>query len=303
MGMLNAFIRFFQTLPKIRLHSLPHGMGRIMKLKKYVVTIRLLQRSVTESLNVFTLELAGQLSTFFKGLYSLLGLSDLKAKTGNIDDHYRAFMMKNINGKCPFCGIHDVKGVQYHSKREAYDHYLPKGVYPFNSINFKNLAPACHECNSSYKLTKDPAYNPKDPLLTKTNGKRKPFYPYAANSHKIELNLKFGCGDWTDIKTKDIELTFGPEELREQITTWDDVYGIQERYKAKCCRENDHKYWIEQILDEWREDDRKPDDFLKALSRSTEKKPYAEANFLKAPFLNACKKAGLFDNLQLQFTI
>ena len=243
-------------------------------------------------------ELAGQLSGFFKGLYSqkLIGLADVKNKIGSIEDHYHAFMTKNKKGKCPFCGIHDVKGV-YHSKREAYDHYLPKGIYPFNSINFKNLAPACHECNSSYKLTKDPAYNPKDPLLTQTNGKRKAFYPYAANSHKIELSLKLGCEDWSNINPQDIEITFGPEELQEQINTWDDVYGIQERYKAKCCGENDGKYWIEQVLDEWQEDNRKPDDFLKTLSRNAEKKPYAEANFLKEPFLKACKKAGLFDDL------
>jgi len=243
-------------------------------------------------------ELARQLSGFFKGLYSqkLIGLADLKNKIGSIEDHYHAFMTKNKKGKCPFCGIHDVKGV-YHSKREAYDHYLPKGIYPFNSINFKNLAPACHECNSSYKLTKDPANNPKDPLLTQTNGKRKAFYPYAAKSHKIELSLKLGCDDWSNINPQDIEIIFGPEELQEQINTWDDVYGIQERYKAKCCGENDGKYWIEQLLDEWQEDNRKPDDFLKILSRNAEKKPYAEANFLKEPFLKACKEAGLFDDL------
>lgn len=143
----------------------------------------------------------------------------------------------------------------------------------------------------------DPAYKPKDPLLTKTNGRRKAFYPYATNSHKIELSLKLECKDWTDINPQDIEMAFGPEQLKEQINTWDEVYGIQERYKAKCCGENDGKYWIEQVLDEWQEDDRKPDEFLKILSRNTEKKPYAEANFLKEPFLKACKKAGLFDNL------
>ena len=57
----------------------------------------------------------------------------------------------------------------HHSKREAYDHYLPKVLYPFNSINFRNLAPACHECNSTYKLGKDPAHNPA--------GRRKAFNP------------------------------------------------------------------------------------------------------------------------------
>jgi len=150
------------------------------------------------------------------------------------------------------------------------------------------MAPTCHECNSSYKLA-------KDPLLTKTNGKRKAFYPYTTNPYKIELSLTLNCEDWTHIDPQDIKMTFEPKELQEQITTWEDVYGIQERYRAKCCGENDGKYWIEQVLDEWQEDDRKPDEFLKILSINAERKPYAEANFLKEPFLKACKKAGLFD--------
>ena len=38
---------------------------------------------------------------------------------------------------CPFCGLGDIKGV-HHTKRETYVHYLPKALYPFNSINFRN---------------------------------------------------------------------------------------------------------------------------------------------------------------------
>jgi hypothetical protein len=95
--------------------------------------------------------LAAQLATFFKSLYSqsLLGLATLRANIGDIDDHYQTFVQTNKSGKCPFCGINDLLG-EYHSKREAYDHYLPKALYPFNSINFRNLVPACHHCNSSY---------------------------------------------------------------------------------------------------------------------------------------------------------
>lgn len=43
------------------------------------------------------------------------------------------------------CQPCDINGV-HHTKREAYDHYRPKPLYPFNSVNFRNLAPACHEC-------------------------------------------------------------------------------------------------------------------------------------------------------------
>jgi len=121
--------------------------------------------------------LVGQLANFFKGLYSqsLLDVAALRAKIGHIDDHYQAFMTTNKAGKCPFCGINDLLG-EYHSKREAYDHYLPKALYPFNSINFKNLIPTCHHCNSSYKTSKNPAYTPKDP--TRTVQRRAVFYPF-----------------------------------------------------------------------------------------------------------------------------
>ena len=112
-------------------------------------------------------ELGEQLAAFFKGLYSQLGLAPLRAKIGDIGDHYKTFAKTNKVGKCPFCGINDLLG-EYHTKREAYDHYLPKALYPFNSINFKNLVPACHHCNSSYKTSKDLAYTPKDPAGTVT---------------------------------------------------------------------------------------------------------------------------------------
>src|SRR5262249_7338127 len=105
-------------------------------------------------------ELSAQLAAFFTRLYSqqLLNLAALREKIGNIDEHYENFTQANTIGKCPFCGISDIKGLN-HTKREAYDHYLPKALYPFNSINFRNLAPACHECNSTYKLSKDPMHS------------------------------------------------------------------------------------------------------------------------------------------------
>jgi hypothetical protein len=76
----------------------------------------------------------------------------------------------NTAGKCPFCGIGNIKS-PHHTKREAHNHYLPKALYPFNSINVRNLAPTCHECNSTYKLSKDPAHND-------AKRRRKAFNPY-----------------------------------------------------------------------------------------------------------------------------
>lgn len=241
-------------------------------------------------------DIADLLGTFFKGLYSpsLLNLAALRAKIGDIDDHYQTFVQTNEVGKCPFCGINDLLGAN-HIPREAYDHYLPKAIYPFNSINFMNLMPACHHCNSSYKTSKDPAYIPKDP--TRLVHRRAFFYPYTTAPHTIDIHIALCTSDIEKLAPEDIVITFGPAAADEKIETWKDVYGIEERYKAKLCSKNDGKYWLTQVLDEWKEDDRMPADFLRTLARQTDKKPYAECNFLKKPFLDACCNNGLFDAL------
>lgn len=231
-------------------------------------------------------DLAAQLGTFFKGLYSqsLLDLAALRAKIGDIDDHYLKFVKTNKSGKCPFCGISDIKG-EHHSKREAYDHYLPKSIYPFNSINFRNLAPVCHECNSAYKGIKDPAYN--------SAGRRKAFYSFAADAQAIEIEVALGNFDIESLTPADVRVQFGPAVISEKIDTWKDVYGIEERYKAKICGENGGKYWLMQVLDEWKEGGRDPADFMATIARQSQRSPYADCNFLRKPFLDACKLIGV----------
>lgn len=231
-------------------------------------------------------DLSKQLASFFKDLWPLPNVAALRDKIGQIDEHYQAFIQVNATGKCPFCGIGDIKGV-HHTKREAYDHYLPKALYPFNSINFRNLAPACHECNSTYKLSKDP--------VNTAAGRRKAFYPYTNRGHKIDITVTLKKTDVDHLMRDDIEIEWGPTVLGEEIETWKDVYGIEERYKAKCCSDNDGKYWLAQVLDEWQEDGRSPDTFLTILARQTIRNPFADSNFLKKAFLEGCVRIGLFD--------
>ncbi len=228
-----------------------------------------------------------QLKSFFKDLYSHLDLAVLKAKIGDIDDHYdNAFLRANHTGKCPFCGIGDIKGPN-HTKREAYDHYLPKALYPFNSINFRNLAPACHVCNSTYKLSKDPVHNQA--------GRRRAFNPYAVASHAIEMQVALQHTDIDKLTPADVSFQFGPAAINEEIDTWKDVYGIEERYKAKLCGENDGKYWLTQVLDECQAYDKQPADILSFRAEQAQSRPYADCNFLRKPFLDACQRAGLFN--------
>jgi 5-methylcytosine-specific restriction endonuclease McrA len=240
---------------------------------------------------------ATQLAAFFKGLYSqsLLDLAELRAKIGDIDDHYKTFMQTNTTGKCPFCGMSDLLGPN-HIPREAYDHYLPKALYPFNSINFRNLVPACHHCNSSYKTSKDPAYSPKDPV--RAIHRRPVFYPYKTTPHSIELQVDLLHSDIAKLTPADVTLQFGPAAIMQEIDTWKDVYGIEERYKAKLCGENDGKYWLTQVLDECQSYDMQPVDILVLRAQQAQSRPYADCNFLKQPFLDACRRRGIFNEVQ-----
>lgn len=234
--------------------------------------------------------IAEQLASLFKGIYDRLGAAALKTKIGHIDDHYTVFTATNRAGKCPFCGISDLLG-ENHTRREAYDHYLPKALYPFNSVNFHNLVPACHHCNSSYKGRQNPAFTPKDPAGNAV--RRRMFYPYSSTNYCITISVKLWQRDIDKLTPEDISLDFGPPVLAEPIETWRDVYAIDERYKAKLCAENDGKYWLVQALDEWDEDGRRPADFMRVLSRQAQRAPFAQCNFLKEPFLKACDVAGL----------
>lgn len=230
--------------------------------------------------------LANDVHKFFTGLYDFDAVA-LRKKTGDIDGHYEAFMRVNTIGKCPFCGLGDLKGL-HHTKREAYDHYLPKALYPFNSINFLNLAPACHECNSTYKLSKDPAKN--------AAGRRKAFFPYAADAHVTEITVDLNSVDIDKLIPADIQLAFGPSEVGEEIETWKEMYGIDERYKAKCC-DGDAKDWLEQIRIFRDVNDLLPEKSLAMLQQQSAVSPLANSNFLKSAFLEGCQRAGLFDGM------
>jgi hypothetical protein len=234
--------------------------------------------------------LRDQLKSFFTSLYSNVGIAVLKRCVGDIDDHYKAFVQTNKEGKCPFCGLSDLLGPN-HIPREAYDHYLPKALYPFNSINFRNLVPACHHCNSSYKTSKDPAYTPKDPA--RAVHRRAVFYPYKTAVHSIELQINLQHSDISKLTPADITLQFGPAAITQEIETWKDVYGIEERYKAKLCGESDGKYWLTQVLEECQAYGKQPADILAMRAQQTQSRPYADCNFLRKPFLDACQKIGV----------
>ena len=236
-------------------------------------------------------DLETALKDFCKSLFTnVIGLESVKSRVGSIDAHYSAFITENKKGKCPYCGYADIKG-EYHTHREAYDHFLPKGTYPFNSVNFRNLAPMCHECNSTYKLAKDPTRH-IDPISRARGGaRRKAFYSYAAVASGITVTVNLNTNDVTNLKPDEIDLQLAAPGREEEVEGWKEVFGIEERYKAKFCAENDGRAWLQQIVEEAENGDMTGDQLLAIELRKADRFPYSDANFLKQPFLVACKSA------------
>lgn len=243
------------------------------------------------ALTVIHEDLSDELHKFYKNLFTnVIGLKSVTDRIGKIDSHYDEFVTENDESKCPFCGINGIKG-RYVSKRDAYDHFLPKGTYPFNSINFKNLSPMCYDCNSSYKGSKD--------LLHKNAVRRKAFYPFDITViPNIQVGITFLKSNISTLTPADITLTLASPGQQEEVDSWNDVFGIEERYKAKCLEKNDGLYWFEQATIGFANAQAAlgagftKDQWVEYLIDSAEGKPHADSNFIKAKYLEACKTVG-----------
>lgn len=141
----------------------------------------------------------------------------------------------------------------YTSRREA---YLPKETYPFNSVNFRNLAPMCHQCNSSNKFRQDPLFRQpgKHGCQAPARMRRKAFYPYTRDKIDINIEVVLLSNDISNLRHDQIDLKISSVDHPEEVQTWTEVFNIEERYK----------------------------DIMRK-------------NFLRAPFLKACEKKGLFN--------
>jgi hypothetical protein len=145
------------------------------------------------------------------------------------DKHYKAIYDASSYHVCPFCGCEyfDAPG----APREALDHYLPEHKYSFAAANLRNLVPMGNKCNSRYKLAQD--------ILRKDDGtRRRSFDPYKHQTVTISLDDSrpfAGTIGKTGEQLPKWEINFSSSS--EEVTTWDDVFHIQERYKRDVLDE------------------------------------------------------------------
>lgn len=232
---------------------------------------------------------ANKLYQFFKGLYSLLDNSYIARSLLGITNHNKKFFSRGAGNVpvCPFCGLSRLLNPE-NSKREAYDHYFPKEIYPFNSVNFDNLVPMCHTCNSKYKTR-------KDPINLKNGGPRKHiFYPFSTGAKtSISVSMTFNSTDLQNLKKADIDLQITCDNSPDKVERWKEIFGIEERYKAACCDESAYLGWHEEYrlmsYDDQGQERISFDDYIKAKMNSK----YINVAFLEVAYLQGCRNVGI----------
>ena len=227
---------------------------------------------------------------FFSKLYlsGFFGLSVVKKAIGtDLRTHYKQLMKENRPPSCPFCGLLPID-TEHDPTRDAYDHYLPCSKYPFNSVNLKNLAPACGKCNSSNK-------GDSDPLAAADGTPRKAFYPYGSTKHEISIEVNIAACQWDGIEPKDVFVALTCEGYDEEVATWDALYGVKLRYAAKTCSSSGAEYWVNRVLNEHMNYGLSVRGMLDAELSVARNAPWTEANFLRCAVLEGFDRISLFD--------
>ena len=234
------------------------------------------------------------LKDFFSKLYSS-GFFDLKlvkdAFESTLSKYYTDFVRSNNEDICPFCGLQPLDG-EFDPTREAFDHYLPKSLYPFNSVNLKNLAPSCNKCNSGNKKDKDIAFN--------TDGTtRKAFYPFSTEKYTTNIHISITDKKWYQMTPECLNLRLSSDGHEEEVNTWIDLFRIDQRFAAHCCGKRGELNWLNRIFAESSNYQKTPKEVLESELKYLSADMLSDANFLKKPFLEACEQAGLFNEDQL----
>lgn len=235
-----------------------------------------------------SLKLSDDLKAFNNYLYKFLDKSDaafVKNYT-SATVYYKELVTQLPASQCPFCGIARIKSRRM-SRRDAYDHYIPKSLLPFTAINVKNLAPMCKDCNESWKNDNNPIKTNKD-----SGSDRKTFYPFCDDLPSITISLDNLSLDPLDVDKHNIEMKYECTGYEEEVATWRELFNIDERYDDEI--RNDCKAWLEEVRmlgDRDRAESLEKTEYM----QKKEENKFIENNFLTIPFLFACHDIGLLD--------
>ena len=187
--------------------------------------------------------LAIKIKDFNNYLYKFLDKKDASFVKNftSIADYYKLLVSQLPNSICPFCGISDINSEKL-TKRDAFDHYLPKSLLPFTAINIKNLAPMCKDCNQDWKHDINPINTDKD-----KGSSRKTFFPFNNSAYVIDISIKKLEINPSYEKDKHIiDIDYDCEGHCDEVKTWLELFNINNRYDDLIRKSL--RFWLE----EWR---------------------------------------------------
>lgn len=146
------------------------------------------------------------------------------AKYGSLKDQYHTIRKDKANDFefCPACGIVEMKNSE-DKKKDQHDHYFPKDVYPFSSVNFENLVPVCIDCNSiEVKSNKD---------VLKYSGLV--FYPFDEKHKGIDIEVSIKKNSFNDLSKIQWHILYSNKDAKNgELQAWKDIYNIEDRHQT-----------------------------------------------------------------------
>ncbi|URZ04137.1 HNH endonuclease [Clostridium felsineum] len=140
---------------------------------------------------------------------------------------------------CPYCNRQYTFTVKVKGKtvRPQFDHYYPKGLYPYLAVSLYNLVPCCSICNQSKG-----EFNTKDKHI---------FYPYEDDGGKKfkfqtkpqddDFDYFMGLGDKFNIELIPNEGVENKKEIQAIIDNLEDAFKLKSLY-------NKHKEYVIHII-------------------------------------------------------
>lgn len=194
-----------------------------------------------------------------------------------IKTHYKSFCKKQQNRWCPFCGMETLE--DYTFIKEDYDHLLAKSIYPFASVNMRNLAPMGKKCNRTHKKDQDMIWNG----ITQNRS----INPY---SQKIDVEIDFTGSILPNSKRKKgiWKLRVLPD--RVEVNRWQEIFRINARIKKDYFtggKRPDIETWITDFttyhdMDPNLKTLKKVRDALNKFGRNYEHERYKEGRYIKS---------------------
>ncbi len=221
------------------------------------------------------------LVTLFKKLYKdVLFGKFFKPHYGDRKTHYHLFRQhaNNEYENCPACGIRPMH-TSLDDITDQYDHYLPKDIYPFLSVNFKNLVPICSDCNMA--LVKH-----NNDILSHTG---KVFYPFDVTHQAITFEITIAKND-SDLEKIEWQIDYlcavGQDD---ELTAWKAIYKIEDRHKKHL--RGRIKRWYKNYWDDFTDADSK-----RIIPNEHDRKfKYLKTKASSSPFEYKCLSAYLND--------